>query len=173
MSEDAPDPWAAPAPQGQHGQGYGQGYGQHGQGYGQHGYGHGYGYGYGHGYPGYPVHGGHRWPVLPLPPRNGLGAASLVLGIVAAIGFCLWPVAFVCGVLAVVLGVLGRGKARRGEATNGGSALAGIVCGAVGVALAVALVVVLLVVPDALPDEDSGTGGGGGDGYNTSLTVVD
>ncbi|MEW2571123.1 DUF4190 domain-containing protein [Streptomyces liliiviolaceus] len=101
-------------------------------------------------------------------PSNGLGTASLVLGIVAAVGFCLWPVSLVCGILALVFGVIGRGRARRGQATNAGQALAGIICGAVGIALGIAFLVVLLVLPDTEID-DSGTGD---DGFSTSLTAV-
>ncbi|MER5441714.1 DUF4190 domain-containing protein [Streptomyces sp. NPDC002790] len=90
-----------------------------------------YWYAYGHGVPGAP------------PPRNGLGVAALVLGIVTAIGFVLWPLAIVTGVLAVIFGVVGRRRAGRGAATNGGQALGGLICGvggllsAVGVGIAV------------------------------------
>lgn len=131
-------------------------------------------YGYG-GYPGYPAYGGpgggpgYGWPGMPMAPSNGLGTAGLVLGIIAAVGFCLWPVALACGILAVIFGAIGRGKARRGEATNPGQALAGIICGAVGIALAIAFVVVFLIVPDD-SESDSGTVD---DGFNTSLLVND
>ncbi|MEU1333905.1 DUF4190 domain-containing protein [Streptomyces sp. NPDC005865] len=129
----------------------------------EYGYGHGYGYpgppggapGYGYpgqpGYPGYqgaPGAPGYGWPALPMAPANGMGVTALVLGIIAAVGFCLWPLAIVVGILAVIFGAVGRGKVRRGEATNGGQALAGIICGAAGVVLSVAVLVILLVVPD-------------------------
>ncbi|MER6822749.1 DUF4190 domain-containing protein [Streptomyces cellulosae] len=97
-------------------------------------------YGYppvGQGYPG--------WGGVPSLPSNGMGVASLVLGIIAAAAFCLWPVAIVLGVLAVIFGAIGRGKANRGEATNGGQALAGVICGAVGSALALTFGVLVLV----------------------------
>ncbi|MET8452493.1 DUF4190 domain-containing protein [Streptomyces sp. NPDC005209] len=105
-----------------------------------------------YGYPGAPAgygypapHGGYYgWPGMQPMPSNGMGTAGLVLGILAAIGFCMWPIAIVLGVLAVIFGALGRGKARRGEATNPGQALAGIICGAVGIVLA--LVVIAFVI---------------------------
>ncbi|GAA0691447.1 DUF4190 domain-containing protein [Streptomyces thermocarboxydus] len=85
------------------------------------------------------------WGGVPPLPSNGIGVASLVLGIIAAAAFCLWPVAIVLGVLAVIFGAIGRGKANRGEATNGGQALAGVICGAVGSALALTFGVIVLV----------------------------
>ncbi|MEU5466184.1 hypothetical protein ACH41C_30980 [Streptomyces althioticus] len=98
------------------------------------------------GYPGgAPAQGYAGWGGVPPLPSNGMGVASLVLGIVAAAAFCLWPVAIVLGVLAVIFGAIGRGKANRGEATNGGQALAGVICGAVGGTLALAFGVIVLV----------------------------
>jgi hypothetical protein len=99
-----------------------------------------YGYpgGYAHPGPAQPQ-GYYGWPGTAPLPSNGLGTAGMVLGIIAAIGFCLWPLAILAGILGVVFGVIGRGKARKGEATNGGQALAGIICGAVGFALGAGL----------------------------------
>ncbi|MGW0568095.1 DUF4190 domain-containing protein [Streptomyces tauricus] len=107
-------------------------------------------------------------PGMPMAPSNGLGTASLVLGIVAAVGFCLWPVALACGILALVFGGIGRARARRGQATNAGQALAGIICGAVGIALGIAFLLVFLVLPDSEIDDS----GSGDDGFSTSLTAV-
>ncbi|QFZ78708.1 DUF4190 domain-containing protein [Streptomyces fagopyri] len=140
-------------------------------------YGYGYAYGYpqygppgaGHpGAPGYPGGTGYGWPALPLPPSNGMGTAGLVLGIISAVVFCLWPVAFVVGVLGVIFGAVGRRRVRRGEATNPGQALAGIICGAVGVALSIGMVVVFFVLPDDGGGDSPFTGD---DGYSTSLVV--
>ncbi|MET8942915.1 DUF4190 domain-containing protein [Streptomyces sp. NPDC004542] len=83
---------------------------------------------------------GYGWPGMQPAQDNGMGTAALSLGILAAICFCLWPLAIVLGVLAVIFGGIGRGKARRGEATNGGQALAGIVCGAAGIVLGLAMI---------------------------------
>lgn len=80
------------------------------------------------------------------PASNGMGVAALVLGILAVLG-C-WTVVggVLLGILAVVFGFVGRGKAKRGEATNGGMALAGLICGAVGIVLAAAFVTLLVAV---------------------------
>ncbi|MEV7340040.1 DUF4190 domain-containing protein [Streptomyces sp. NPDC093544] len=118
-------------------------------------------------YPGAPGYGG--WPGMPMAPSNGMGTAALILGIASAALFCLWPVTVVMGILGVVFGAIGRRKASRGEATNPGQALAGIICGAVGIVLAIALVVLVIVFADESSSEvDSGTDG---DGFSTSLVV--
>ncbi|MFF4049616.1 DUF4190 domain-containing protein [Streptomyces chartreusis] len=103
----------------------------------------------GPGGPGYPAPGPggagyYGWPGMHPMPSNGMGTAGLVLGIISAVIFCLWPVAIVVGVLAVIFGAIGRGKARRGEATNPGQALAGIICGAAGVALGLGMLVLVV-----------------------------
>ncbi|MFF3908522.1 DUF4190 domain-containing protein [Streptomyces sp. NPDC001848] len=128
-------------------------------------------------YPGHPAYGapygpqgaGYGWPGLPVPPSNGMGIASLVLGIISTVVFCLWPLAMPAGVLAVIFGVAGRRKARRGQATNPGMALAGLICGAVGFVLGAVLLVVVLAVPDHSSGDDPWTGTD--DGYSTSLVT--
>jgi hypothetical protein len=118
----------------------------------------------GAGYPGAP---GYGWPLNRPAPSNGMGTAALVLGIIATVLFCVWPLSIVLGILAVIFGMVGRAKARRGEATNPGQALAGIICGAVGLVLAIALIVLIAVAPD-----DGGSDGSGGDdGFSTSLVT--
>ena len=73
--------------------------------------------------------------------KNGLGVAALVLGVLAALtGF--FVIGGLFGVVAVVLGFLGRGRAKRGEATNGGLALAGIILGVIGVLLTAAVIAI-------------------------------
>ncbi|WP_259471694.1 hypothetical protein [Streptomyces shenzhenensis] len=99
--------------------------------------------------PGYPVPpaagpGSYGWPGMQPMPSNGLGTAGMVLGILAAIGFCMWPVAILLGVLAVIFGGIGRGRAHRGEATNPGQALAGVICGASGIVLALVMLAFLI-----------------------------
>ncbi|SES16806.1 protein of unknown function [Streptomyces sp. yr375] len=115
-----------------------------------------YGYpgGYGYGYP--PQHqspygvgapGPYGWPGHGAGGNNGMGVAGLVLGIISAVVFCLWPLAIVLGILGIVFGALGRGRARRGEASNPGQALAGIICGSAGIVLAIGLGVLVIVAP--------------------------
>lgn len=104
-----------------------------------------YGYPGGGGYGAAPAPAYSGWAGTAPMPNNGLGVTGLVLGIISAAVFCLWPVAILLGVLAVIFGGIGRGKALRGEATNGGQALAGIICGSVGIALGIAFGVIVLL----------------------------
>uniref|UniRef100_UPI0007C74D1F DUF4190 domain-containing protein n=1 Tax=Streptomyces graminilatus TaxID=1464070 RepID=UPI0007C74D1F len=101
---------------------------------------------------------GYGWGPMAPQPMNGLGTASLVVGISSAVLFCLWPLAIVLGILAVVLGLVARGRARRGQATNGGQALAGIICGAVAIVLAVAFGVLVIAFGESVSSNtDEGT----------------
>ena len=79
-------------------------------------------------------------------PRNGFGTAALLLGIVAILFAVLlgWllvgvPFAVVFGLLAVMFGFVGRGRAKRGEATNGGVALTGVVLGIFSIVVCIAV----------------------------------
>ncbi|KOT34358.1 membrane protein [Streptomyces caelestis] len=105
----------------------------------------GYGYpqsGPSYGYPAGPAPQG--MPPAPYPqtpgygtppqPSNGMGTTGLVLGIiglVCSLTFFLWFFGVILGILAIIFGAVGRGKANRGEATNKGAATAGLICGIV------------------------------------------
>ncbi len=76
------------------------------------------------------------------PARNGMGTAALVLGILALVfAILFFPVGLVLGILAVIFGFIGRGRANRGEATNGGAATAGLVMGILGLIASIAIAV--------------------------------
>ncbi|OAN37349.1 DUF4190 domain-containing protein [Mycolicibacterium iranicum] len=104
------------------------------------------------GYPPQP-YGGYPPPV-PVGPKNGLGTASLVVAIISL--FTLFG-GVVLGIVAVVLGFLGRGRVKRGEATNGGVAMAGIVLGFLSIVVSIAAFVVVGVFGVALFNEVGGT----------------
>lgn len=81
--------------------------------------------------------------VSPTPPGKGLQIASLVLGILSLIVFLSW-IALICGILAIILGAVGRSKAKKvGAPTALGTA--GIVCGAIGVVVLIGLIVLAIV----------------------------
>lgn len=76
--------------------------------------------------------------------RNTVGTLALIVGVLALV--ISWTVVggLLLGATALVLGLVGRARVRRREASNGGTALAGIVTGAVSIALATLLIVLLV-----------------------------
>ena len=79
-------------------------------------------------------------PSYQQPPRNGLGTAGFVLGLIGLIfspipfvGVIAWPLVIV----GLILSLLGLAKARKGEATNKGLAVAGIVLSAIGLVICI------------------------------------
>ncbi|MFF7178935.1 DUF4190 domain-containing protein [Streptomyces sp. NPDC008121] len=74
-------------------------------------------------------------------PSNGMGTAALVLGIISVVGICLYGIQGILGILALIFGIIGVKKAGRGEATNRGMAIAGIVLGSIGILIAAAFLV--------------------------------
>ncbi|MGW2467525.1 DUF4190 domain-containing protein [Streptomyces bauhiniae] len=117
------------------------------------------------GYPGYP--GGpqgypqppaYGWgaPMAPAP-QNNAGTAALVLGILSIVLFCLYGVAsLILGIIAVILGVQGRRRADRGEATNRGQAQAGFVLGIIGIIVGIAMLALFIgIIVFAANKEDS------------------
>lgn len=97
---------------------------------------------YGAGYPPPPPQPYSGYPQGPTPTRNGLGIAALIVGLVSIFGVvCFGFGGFVLGLVAIVLGILGRGRAKRGEANNGGVATAGIALGVLGIVVNAALLI--------------------------------
>ncbi|MGV0625881.1 DUF4190 domain-containing protein [Mycolicibacter minnesotensis] len=78
-------------------------------------------------YPGYPPPGFNNAP------KNGAGIASLIVAIAGIVTALSVIGGVALGLVAIVLGLVGRGRAKRGEADNGGVARAGIVLGALAV----------------------------------------
>ncbi|HEY2764467.1 MAG TPA: DUF4190 domain-containing protein [Pseudonocardiaceae bacterium] len=74
--------------------------------------------------------------------RNGFGVAALVLGIFALL--LSWTIigGIIFGVLALIFGLLGRARAKRGESTAGGMSIAGVVLGILGLLIAIGLIAV-------------------------------
>jgi lysylphosphatidylglycerol synthetase-like protein (DUF2156 family) len=71
-------------------------------------------------------------PKNPNAPRNELGVASLLLGLVALIS-CWLMIGIPFGVAAIITGDMGQRRVKRGEATNPRAAMAGIVMGSVAI----------------------------------------
>jgi len=99
--------------------------------------------------PGYYT-GGYPPPPPPYPgftpaptgPKNGLGIASLVIAVIALVS--VWSVigGVILGIVAVVIGFAARGRVTRGEADNGGIAIAGIVLGFIAIIAGLAFIAI-------------------------------
>jgi hypothetical protein len=76
-------------------------------------------------------------------PRNGMGTAGLVLGIIGIV-FCwaLW-LGWILNVLAIIFGGVGVARANHGIATNKSSAMAGLVLGIIGLVVGIGIWVLL------------------------------
>lgn len=79
-------------------------------------------------------------PPYPPPPQNGFGTAAFVLGLlgllfsfIPIIGIIAWPMVL----LAVVFGAVGLAKASSGRATDRGLAIAGLICGLLGLMICI------------------------------------
>lgn len=86
----------------------------------------------------------YSWQPPPVPPvypsENGLGTAGFVIGLVGLlfspiplIGVVAWPLV----ILGLVFSLVGSNRARRGRATNGGLAIAGIVLSSLGLLICI------------------------------------
>ena len=93
-------------------------------------------------------------------PRNGLGTAALVLGIIGAVSGVI-PLMFwlagTLGLIGLILGFIARGRVKRGEATNGMAALWGIITSAVSLVLSVVGLVLLVGVLGTVAEDVSTT----------------
>ncbi|MFF5769836.1 DUF4190 domain-containing protein [Streptomyces californicus] len=123
------------------------------------------------GYPGYGAYGVGPAGWAPAP-NNGLGTAAMVIGIVSVVGFCLYGLNIVLGILALIFGIIGLGRAKRGEATNRGMALAGVILGSIGIV--VGATILGLIIWAATTDRDSDYDSDPyDDPFATSLVVED
>lgn len=114
------------------------------------------GYGHSHHGPAAPGY-GFGYPMAFPRPDNGLGVAALVLGSVGTVLFFTSILAAMIGVLAVIFGAVGRIRASRGQATNGGQALAGLILGIVAVIAGIGFLVVAVLATGHAEDSGSGS----------------
>lgn len=91
------------------------------------------------------------WPPPSSSPRNGLGVAALVLGIIALVT-SFFLLGGLIGLVAVILGIVGLVRVRRGQANNSGMAIAGIVTGALAILIAIIIGVFLADNADEIED---------------------
>jgi hypothetical protein len=84
-------------------------------------------------------------------PSNGIAVAALVCGILTFV--CLGPIA---GILAVIFGFIGLGKAKE-TGVGRGMSLAGIILGLVGTILSIFVIVILIVAAADSADDIAGS----------------
>lgn len=81
---------------------------------------------------------------------SGMAIGSLICGILSIGLFCMWFLAVPLGAIAIILGIIARGKINRGEATGAGLAMTGIITGAIGLLVSIALIAGAFMFQDEL-----------------------
>jgi hypothetical protein len=97
-------------------------------------------------YPYHPGHPPHYAQPQPVAPKNGLGIAALVLAVAGLLSVATVVAPILLGAVAVVIGVVGRGRVKRGIADNGGVAIAGIVLGGLAIVVGLAFIAIWTTV---------------------------
>jgi hypothetical protein len=90
-------------------------------------------------------------PTPPQQPKNGLGTAALIIGIIGVV-LAFFFVGGFLGLLALIFGIVGLGKVKKGEASNKGAAVAGLILGVVAMVITLAMVVFTAVAVDKAVD---------------------
>ena len=67
--------------------------------------------------------------------KKGLCIASMVLGIISIVLFCIWYISVPCSILAIIFGILGM------KSSFKGMAIAGIITGALGILFTIVIFV--------------------------------
>lgn len=70
--------------------------------------------------------------------KKGFSIAALVLGIIAIVLCCIWYVSIPCGIIALILGIIGLKSSKRGMS------IAGIITGVIGMILSIVLVIIVV-----------------------------
>jgi hypothetical protein len=106
---------------------------------------------------------GPHGPHVPSEPQNGFGIAAIVLGVLAlgSVGLGLTPVlpfvglivALLLGILALVFGLLGMARARRGLSTNKPLSVTGLVLGVIAMIASIVCIVLGILAAMALARE--------------------
>ncbi|WP_406639061.1 DUF4190 domain-containing protein [Amycolatopsis sp. WGS_07] len=95
-------------------------------------------------------------PAYPVPPKNGLGTAGFVLGLVGLIfsfipiiGIIAWPLV----ILGIIFSALGFARTRSGKATNKGLSIAGLVLSVIGLVLCIVWAATVTKAVNEINDE--------------------
>ncbi len=98
-----------------------------------------------------PVNGGFNNNMPPQEPKGGagLGIASMVLGIVSLVLFCLPYICFPGGIISIILGGVNLAKKNPGK----GMAIAGIVCSIIAIAIYIICIAIVGSVGTSILEE--------------------
>ncbi|MFY1704291.1 hypothetical protein ACN28G_21585 [Micromonospora sp. WMMA1923] len=91
-----------------------------------------------------PTHPNAGYP-QPSGQNNTLGLIAMILGI-ASIPLACCYLGIPLGIAGLVTGFLGKQKADQGQASNGGQAKTGLICGGVGVVLGILQIIAIVVL---------------------------
>jgi hypothetical protein len=80
----------------------------------------------------------HAPPTASTGGRSGRATTAMILGIISIPAALIAILGVILGIVAIVLGATARGDIRRRGLTNEGQALAGLICGSIGLLLGVA-----------------------------------
>ena len=84
---------------------------------------------------------------------NGMATASLVLGIVSIVFSFFWPISVICGILAIVLGIVAKGKIKADINMGGsGAATGGLITGVIGIILSVIFIAIVILFAEYFID---------------------
>lgn len=81
--------------------------------------------------------------------KKGFCIASMVLGIVALVFFCIWYISIPCGILAIVFGILGV------KTIHKGMAIAGLITGSIGLVISMIILIALFMFGFAVGFSDA------------------
>ncbi|MGW7532902.1 MmpS family transport accessory protein [Amycolatopsis sp. NPDC054798] len=106
--------------------------------------------------PDYPPPPPAPYPAPPAPPKNGLGTAGFVLGLVGlifafipVIGVIAWPLV----ILGIIFSALGFARSRSGKATNKGLSIAGLVLSVLGLVVCIVWLTAFAKAANEINDE--------------------
>lgn len=71
--------------------------------------------------------------------RKGFCIASMVLGIICLVFFCVWYLSIPCGILAIIFGILGV------KSTSKGMAIAGLITGSIGLVVSILIIIFIII----------------------------
>lgn len=91
---------------------------------------------------------GYGYGYVPQPPQDGLGIASMVLGILGLVGMCAYGLGMVLAVPALVMGRISMNRitAANGQLGGRGLAQAGFIMGIIGTSLGALWIIFWVVI---------------------------